>query len=182
VHAKLAQVEQYGVFTSGTPHQPAMPKGQPQQDGHSKPSAARIWRDMDSTQAQNGVMNRNHPRGRCLQSSHLERNLYKYDLMLLAPKGSALAMSMMVIRIEAVYATFSDAQTLARYILDLMMNGKTSSSSMGWIPRTRKYSSSTFKSFLDTTQSDLAGRPVPPSQQPAQSAFPLDYNAMGLEG
>jgi hypothetical protein len=30
------------------------------------------------------------------------------------PKGSALAMSMMVIRIEAVYATFSDAQTLAR--------------------------------------------------------------------
>jgi hypothetical protein len=30
------------------------------------------------------------------------------------PKGSALAMSMMVIRIEAVYATFSDAQTLAK--------------------------------------------------------------------
>jgi hypothetical protein len=48
------------------------------------------------------------------------------------PKGSALAMSMMVIRIEAVYATFSDAQTLARYILDLM-KAKTSSSLMGWI-------------------------------------------------
>jgi hypothetical protein len=79
------------------------------------------------------------------------------------PKGSALAMSMMVIRIEAVYATFSDPQTLARYILDTM-NAKTSSSSMGWIPQTRKYSS-TFKSFLDTTQYDLAGRPVPPSQQ-----------------
>jgi hypothetical protein len=65
-------------------------------------------------------MNRNRPRGRCSQSSHLEKNLYKYDLMLLAewyPKGSALAMSMMVIRIEAVYATFSDAQTLARYII-----------------------------------------------------------------
>jgi hypothetical protein len=44
------------------------------------------------------------------------------------PKGSALAMSMMVIRIEAVYATFSDAQTLTRYILDTM-NAKTSSSS-----------------------------------------------------
>jgi hypothetical protein len=71
------------------------------------------------------------------------------------PKGSAFAMSMMVIQIEAVYATFSDAQTLAKYILD-RMNAKTSSSSMGWIPRTRKYNS-TFKSFLDTTQYDLAG-------------------------
>jgi hypothetical protein len=70
---------------------------------------------------------------------------------------------MMVIRIEAVYATFSDAQTLAKYILDIM-NAKTSSSSMGWISRTRKYTS-TFKSFLDTTQYDLAGRPIPPSQQ-----------------
>jgi hypothetical protein len=80
------------------------------------------------------------------------------------PKRSALTMSMMVIQIEAVYATFSDAQTLARYILDNKMNAKTSSSAMGWIPRTRKYSS-TFKSFLDTTQHDLAGRPVPPSQQ-----------------
>jgi hypothetical protein len=69
----------------------------------------------------------------------------------------------MVVRIEAVYATFSDAQTLARYILDTM-NAKTLSSSMGWIPRTRKYSS-TFKSFLDTTQYDLAGRPMPPSPQ-----------------
>jgi hypothetical protein len=65
--------------------------------------------------------------------------------------------SMMVIQIEAVYATFSDAQTLARYILD-KMNAQTSSSSMGWIPQTRRYSS--------TTQYDLAGRPpVPPSQQ-----------------
>jgi hypothetical protein len=80
------------------------------------------------------------------------------------PKGSALPMSMMVIQIEAVYATFSDAaQTLVRYILD-KMNAKTSSSSMGWIPQTRRYSS-TFRSFLDTTQYDLAGRPVPPSQQ-----------------
>jgi hypothetical protein len=81
------------------------------------------------------------------------------------PKGSALAMSMMVIiRIEAVYATFSDAQTLARYILDIMNANKTSSSSMGCISRTRKYNS-TFKSFLDTTQYDLAGRPIPPSQR-----------------
>jgi hypothetical protein len=80
------------------------------------------------------------------------------------PKGSALATSMMVIRIEAVYATFSDAQTLAKYTLDLM-NARTSSSSMGWISRTRKYSS-TFKSFLDTTKYDLAGRPIiPPSQR-----------------
>jgi hypothetical protein len=39
---------------------------------------------MDSTQAQYGVMNRNHPWGRYSQSSHLEKNLYKYDLMLLA--------------------------------------------------------------------------------------------------
>jgi hypothetical protein len=39
VHAKLAQVEQYGVFASRTTHQPAMPKGQPQQGGHSKPPA-----------------------------------------------------------------------------------------------------------------------------------------------
>jgi hypothetical protein len=31
---QLAQVEQYGVFASRTPHQqPAMPKGQPQQSG-----------------------------------------------------------------------------------------------------------------------------------------------------
>jgi hypothetical protein len=37
VHAKLAQVEQYGVFASRTTHQPAMPQGQPQQGGHSKP-------------------------------------------------------------------------------------------------------------------------------------------------
>jgi hypothetical protein len=74
-------------------------------------------------------------------------------------------MPMMVIQIEAVYATFSDFQTLARYILDIM-NAKTSSSSMmGWIPqKTRRYNS-TFRSFLDTTQYDLAGRPVPPSQQ-----------------
>jgi hypothetical protein len=71
--------------------------------------------------------------------------------------------SMMVTRIEAVYATFSDAQTLARYFPDTM-NAKTLSSSMGWIPPTRKYSS-TFKSFLDTTRYYLAGRPVPPSQQ-----------------
>jgi hypothetical protein len=70
---------------------------------------------------------------------------------------------MMVIQIEAVYATFSDAQKLARYIIDTT-NAKTSSSSMGWIPQTRRYSS-TFRSFLDTTQYDLAGRPVPPSQQ-----------------
>jgi hypothetical protein len=69
----------------------------------------------------------------------------------------------MVIRIEAVYATFSDAQTLAKYILDIM-NAKTSSSSMGWIAQTRKYSS-TFRSFLDNTQYDLAGRPIPPSQR-----------------
>jgi hypothetical protein len=41
VYAKLAQeVEQYGVFASRTPHQPAMPKGQPQRGGHSKPPAA----------------------------------------------------------------------------------------------------------------------------------------------
>jgi hypothetical protein len=40
VHAKLAQVEQYGVFASRTPHQLPMPKGQPQQGGHSKPPAA----------------------------------------------------------------------------------------------------------------------------------------------
>jgi hypothetical protein len=40
VYAKLTQVEQYGDFTSGTPHQPAMPKGQPQHGGHSKPPAA----------------------------------------------------------------------------------------------------------------------------------------------
>jgi hypothetical protein len=39
VHAKLAQVEQYGVFASRTTHQPGMPKGQPQQGGHSKPPA-----------------------------------------------------------------------------------------------------------------------------------------------
>jgi hypothetical protein len=39
VHAKLAQVEQYGIFASRTTHQPAMPKGQPQQGGHSKPPA-----------------------------------------------------------------------------------------------------------------------------------------------
>jgi hypothetical protein len=40
VHAKqLAQVEQYGVFASRTPLQPAMPKGQPQQGGHSNPPA-----------------------------------------------------------------------------------------------------------------------------------------------
>jgi hypothetical protein len=79
------------------------------------------------------------------------------------PQRSALVMSMMVIRIKAVYATFSDAQTLATYIFDIM-NAKTSSSSMGWIPQTRKYSSA-FRRFLDTTQYDLAGRPVPPSQQ-----------------
>jgi hypothetical protein len=35
---------------------------------------------------------------------------------------------------------------------------------MGWIPQTRRYSS-TFRPFLDTTQYDLAGRPIPPSQQ-----------------
>jgi hypothetical protein len=40
VHAKLTQVEQYNVFISRTPHQPAMPKVQPQQGGHSKPPAA----------------------------------------------------------------------------------------------------------------------------------------------
>jgi hypothetical protein len=39
VHAKLAQVEQYGVLASRTTHQPAMPKGQPQQGGHSEPPA-----------------------------------------------------------------------------------------------------------------------------------------------
>jgi hypothetical protein len=39
VHAKLVQVEQYGFFTMGTTHQPEMPKGQPQQGGHSKPPA-----------------------------------------------------------------------------------------------------------------------------------------------
>jgi hypothetical protein len=44
----------------------------------------RILRCIDSTQAQYGVMNRNRPRGRCSQSSHLERNHCKYDLMLLA--------------------------------------------------------------------------------------------------
>jgi hypothetical protein len=70
---------------------------------------------------------------------------------------------MMVIQIEAVYATFSDAQTLARYILDIM-NAKSSSSAMGWIPQTKKYSSK-FRSFLDTTQYDIARRPIPPSQQ-----------------
>jgi hypothetical protein len=79
------------------------------------------------------------------------------------PKGSTLARSMMVVLIEARYATFSDAQTQARDILD-KMNAKTSSSAMGWIFHTKKYSS-TFKSFLDTTQYDLAGRPIPPSQQ-----------------
>jgi hypothetical protein len=39
VYAKLAQAEQDGVFASRTTHQPAMPKGQPQQGGHSKPPA-----------------------------------------------------------------------------------------------------------------------------------------------
>jgi hypothetical protein len=70
---------------------------------------------------------------------------------------------MMVAQIEAKYATFSDAQTLAQDILD-KMNAKTSSSAMGWIFHTKKYSS-TFKSFLDTNQYDLAGRPIPPSQR-----------------
>jgi hypothetical protein len=79
------------------------------------------------------------------------------------PKGSGLAYAMMVTRMEAEYATFSDAQTLARYIIGLM-NARTSSSSMGWISRERKYIP-TLKSFLDTTQYDLAGRPVPPSQR-----------------
>jgi hypothetical protein len=36
VPARLVQVEQYGFFTMGTTHQPEMPKGQPQQGGHSK--------------------------------------------------------------------------------------------------------------------------------------------------
>jgi hypothetical protein len=62
---------------------------------------------------------------------------------------------MMVVQREAKYATFFDAQTLARDILD-KMNAKTSSSAMGWIFHTKKYSS-TFKSFLDTNQYDLAG-------------------------
>jgi hypothetical protein len=39
VHARLAEVEQYGIFTTGTTHQPAMPKGQPQQGSQSKPPA-----------------------------------------------------------------------------------------------------------------------------------------------
>jgi hypothetical protein len=57
------------------------------------------------------------PAGRCSQSSHLETSLYlqvRPDVACrVVPKRSALAMSMMVIQIEAVYATFSDAQTLA---------------------------------------------------------------------
>jgi hypothetical protein len=80
------------------------------------------------------------------------------------PKGSSLALSMMVKQLEAIYATFSEAQKLARYILDKMNTKSSSSSAIGWIPQTRKYSS-TFRSFLDTTQYDLAGRPIPPSQQ-----------------
>jgi hypothetical protein len=52
---------------------------------------------------------------------------------------------------------------MLRHILD-KMNAKTSSSAMGWIFHIKKYSS-TFKSFLDTTQYDLAGRPIPPFQR-----------------
>jgi hypothetical protein len=64
------------------------------------------------------------------------------------PKGSFFARSMMVVQIEAIYAKFSGAQTLARDIILDKMNAKSSSSAMGWIPQTRKYSS-TFRSLLE---------------------------------
>jgi hypothetical protein len=52
---------------------------------------------------------------------------------------------------------------------------------MGWISRTRKYSS-TFKSFLDTTQYDLEGRPRPPSQRlggPRVTSITATYRPIG---